>query len=248
MTKNTSLIRYSAKLLATAASNMIAGCNSIDAANTSAESVTQKWAVLCAAGISSNSLTKEDIGKGLCSFYKDCDKPSNLPSAARSRYFAISKVITNNATDRLLAGEALFTVARSFKATQQQAKKSGGKGRGGKDIASKAQLVTFNDAAAAMVHWCNTASANTAAAVELSNNSMIAEVMAALGKLQIAAAVGATKQKAETAKRQAAKLQVIADAKALAASKAKPKKVAAATPKNHPRGKSRISVKMLQAA
>lgn len=234
-------IKFTAKLLANATTAMVNASNAIDMAQTSAENPTNKWAAMAAAGLSANSVTKEDIGNVLCKA-ANVDVPSNLPSASRSRWFALSKVIKNDGLNRLIAGEALFTVSRSYEATQKQAPKS--KGRGSKKLADATQLLSFNDSVAALLHWINTATANTDKAVELAKSEKLVELLAAIAKLEKAATVGATKAKAATAKAKAEKAATVKANAKLAKSKAKPANVVVPLPK----GRATVTTKLAKAA
>lgn len=192
-------VKFTAKLFANATAAMIAACNGVDLAIKGTENSTNKWGKLAAAGITANSITLDDVKASIIAQYNGAKSLADCGSTAKGRFYAFQRIAEANKLDALLQGEAFHTVARSCKAKQEQ---KTGKRSSGKNKADKTKLLSFNDCASGLIHWCNTASADTEKAKELANSAMIVEVLAAIAKLE-KASQGAAKPAKATAKRKA---------------------------------------------
>lgn len=193
----TNQVKFTAKLFANATAAMIAACNGVDLAIKGTENSTNKWGKLAAAGITANSITLDDVKASIIAQYNGAKSLADCGSTAKGRFYAFQRIAEANKLDALLQGEAFHTVARSCKAKQAQ---KTGKRSSGKAQADKTKLLSFNDCASGLIHWCNTASADTEKAKELASSTMLVELLAAIAKLERASQGAAKPAKAKPAK------------------------------------------------
>lgn len=149
------------------------------------------WAVLAAAGLSANSLTLATIKEGLIAQHPKAATLPDCGNTIKGWFYAFQRVATANQLDRILNGEALWTVAKACKPKQEQkAGKRAAKSNGDK---SK-KLPSLNEAIAAVSHYLDAAMASTDKAKELAGNAALAEMIAKIGKVS-SKAQGATAAK-----------------------------------------------------
>lgn len=192
----TNQVKFTSKIFANAQAAMIAACHGIDTAIKGSENAVNKWAKLAAAGISANSITLDDVKAGIIAAHNGAKTLADCGNTVKGRFYALQRIIDANKADDLLNGESFHTVARSCKAKQEQKK---GKRSTSKALATKEKLLSFNDCASGLIHWCNTASANTEKAKELANSPLIMDLLAALAKLDKASQGVAKPAKAKPA-------------------------------------------------
>ena len=193
----TTQVKFTTKTFANAQAAMIAACHGIDLAIKGSENAVNKWAKLAAAGISANSITLDYVKAGPIAAQNGAKSLADCGNTVKGRFYALQRIIDANKADELLKGEAFHTVARSCKAKQEQ---KAGKRSTSKALATKEKLLSFNDCASGLIHWCNTASANTEKAKELANSPLIMDLLAALAKLDKASQGAAKPAKAKPVK------------------------------------------------
>lgn len=177
----TKAVTFTARRYEAATVAFVEGCKAVDATFASKARAINNWASVSAAGIASGALTLKAVKEGLIARFPKAETLSDCGNTVKGQFYALQRVVNGDAGQRLIAGEALNTVARDTAPVQQQAKgKRAAKPSKGK---AKARAITLSDACAALVSWLNDGLTDIERAKELARNPDIALVTATIGKL-----------------------------------------------------------------
>ena len=243
----TKAVVFTAKAFNAATVGLIDACKSVDATLASKSKTINKWASLSAAGIQSGALTFESVKESVIARFPKAETLADCGNTIKGQFYALQRIV--KAGDayiaRLVAGEALNTVAKAAPAVQRQEKgKRASKPSKGK---GKPRAITLETALEAVNSWLDAALAgDVEMARGLASNADLALVVAKCDKL---GAVLQAPAKAETASAKAAKAAAATTRKAQAAAR-KAAKAAPKAPKARPlpKGKAKTTVRLLKAA
>ncbi len=198
----------------------------IDATIASNAKAINAWAGMAASGLAMGSLTIDAIKEGLIARFPKAETVKDCGSTINGRFYALKRCLNDTAaTARLIAGEALNTVAGQTAPVQEQAKgKRGGKGGSKATPRPAGAGIGWMDAVVALNGWLSTATGDVELAKAMAASGELSAVIAKIGGLS---AMVERHAKAETAnakrnaKGKAATAKEIATAKAADAKRAK---------------------------
>lgn len=142
---------FSAADFATLSGKVLAIGRAADKAETNAAPTVQAWAIAAIQGIRANALTLDGVSAALIAAMPKSAKATvigDTGNSTKGRFYALQRIVKagDPQMDRVIAGEAFNTVARSTATVQKQAAKTTVNGKPVTPKATPAAPVPVNDA------------------------------------------------------------------------------------------------------